>query len=166
MNSENGVLVAFYKDAVQNNFKTSEAGRPIFDEKVFVHLQTPGDTQTEIRRIATQQDEKKFPKAWAAFQSGEEVVLEGTPLEQWPGVTTSQVKELAYVNVRTVEQLVGVSDANIQKLGPGYAKLKQNAKIWIDRATADANASKIARENQQLKDRIKALEDQLSKGGK
>ena len=50
MIQENGALVEFYRDAIQNNFKSAEAGRPIFDEKDFVRIQTPGDTRTVITR--------------------------------------------------------------------------------------------------------------------
>ena len=159
MISENGALVEFYRDAVQNNFKSAEAGRPIFDEKDFVRIQTPGDTRTVIQRVASDQDKQRFPKAWDMFSRGLEIAEEGTPLEEWQQVTRSQVKELKHVNITTVESLASVSDANIQRLGPGYQQLRERAKQFLESADANAAATEWAREREAMQERIRLLEE-------
>lgn len=159
MIQENGALVEFYRDAVQNNFKSAEAGRPIFDEKDFVRIQTPGDTRTVIARVASDQDKQRFPRAWDAFSRGLEIAEQGTPLEEWPQVTRSQVKELKHVNITTVESLASVSDGNIQRLGPGYHQLRERAKQFLESADADAAATEWAREREAMQERIRLLEE-------
>lgn len=161
MNSENGALVEFYTEAVQNNFKSAQEGRPIYEDHVFVRIQTPGDTRTTINRKATDQDKSRFPKSWAVFEQGLEEVTEGTPLAQWPAVSTSQVKELQHVHVRTVEQLAALSDASIQKMGPGYQRLRSDAQHWLKAAQGDAASTEAMRENEQLRDKVTLLEGQV-----
>lgn len=160
MIQEKDALVEFYRDAVQNNFKSAEAGRPIFDEKDFVRIQTPGDTRTVIARVASDQDKQRFPRAWDVYSRGLEIAEQGTPLEEWPQVTRSQVKELKYVNITTVESLAQVSDGNIQRLGPGYHQLRERAKQFIESADADAKATEWAREREAMTERIRMLEEE------
>jgi len=160
MNSENGALVEFYIDAVQNNFKSSQEGRPIYEDRTFVRIQTPGDTRTTINREATDTDKARFPKSWESFEKGNAEVTEGTPLKQWPGVSASQVRELTHVHVRTVEQLVALSDASIQRMGPGYQQLRQNARNWLDTAQDDAKATEAARERDALLEQNALLKEQ------
>lgn len=162
MNSENGALVQFYTDAVQNNFKSAQEGRPIFEDHVFVTIQTPGDTRSTIVRKATDQDKARFPKSWAAFEAGNAEVTEGTPLAQWPAVSASQVKELQHVHVRTVDQLAALSDASIQKMGPGYQQLRQSARHWLEHAKGDADQTRLQHENDGLRDEVAMLKEQLA----
>lgn len=159
MIQENGALVEFYRDAVQNNFKSAEAGRPIFDEKDFVRIQTPGDTRTIIARVASDQDKRRFAKAWDAFSRGLEVADQGSPLEEWQQATRSQVKELKHVNISTVESLAQVSDSNIQRLGPGYLQLRERARQFLESADANAAATEWAREREAMAERIRLLEE-------
>lgn len=159
---ENGALVEFYRDVVQNNIKSAEAGRPIFDEFDFVRIQTPGDTKTLIETRAIDGHKKDFPKAWDLYSRGMQAVTEGTPLDEWPAVTRSQVKELQYVNIRTVETLAEISDANIQKMGPGYTQLRQRAREYISTAKDSAASTAASRENEQLREEIKLMKEQMA----
>jgi len=158
---ENGALVEFYRGAIQNNIKSAEAGRPIFDEHDFVRIQTPGDTRTLIETRAIDSHKQSYPKAWDAYSRGLEVVTEGTPLAEWHFATASQIKELQYVNIRTVETLADVSDANIQKMGPGYQQLRQRAREYIAQAKDSAHATKTARENEKLREEMAIMKEQL-----
>ena len=158
---ENGALVEFYRGAVQNNFKTAEAGRPIFDERDFVRVQTPGDTKTVIETIASDQYKNLYPKAWDAYSRGLEAVTDGTPITEWPSVTVSQARELQYINIRTVETLAEVSDANIQQMGPGYMQLRQRAREYIDAAKGSAAATATARENEKLREEMSMMKEQI-----
>lgn len=161
MTSENGALVQFVRDAVQNNYKSSQAGRPVFDEFDFVRIQTPGDTRTSVYRKATDKDKERFPKAWNAYQQGLEAPEEGTPITQWPQVSAAQARELAHVHVRTVESLAALSDSSIQRMGPGYQQLRQQARHYLESAKNNANATAVARENEELREQIRLLKEQM-----
>lgn len=159
MYQENGALVEFYRDAVQNNFKSAQEGRPIYDEKDFVRIQTPGDTKTTVVRAVTEQDKLRFPRSWDAYQKNIELAQEGTPLEEWNQISRSQTKELKHVGIATVETLAQVSDGNIQKLGPGYSQLRQRARQFLESAADDAKSTAWAREKEALEERIRLLEE-------
>lgn len=158
---ENGALVEFYRGALQNNIKSAEAGRPIFDEYDFVRIQTPGDTRTLIETRAIDSHKQSYPKAWDAYSRGLEAVTEGTPLSEWPSATASQIKELQYINIRTVETLAEVSDGNIQKMGPGYQQLRQRARDYIAQSKDIAQATKSARENERLREEMALMKEQM-----
>lgn len=161
MTSENGALVQFVRDAVQNIYKSSQAGRPVFDEFDFVRIQTPGDTRTSVYRKATDKDKERFPKAWNAYQQGLEAPEEGTPITQWPQVSAAQARELTHVHVRTVESLAALSDSSIQRMGPGYQQLRQQARHYLESAKNNANATAVARENEELREQIRLLKEQM-----
>lgn len=161
MISENGTLVEFYQGAVEIESKSAEAGRPIFEDRDFVRIQTPGDTRTRIDRIASAKDRERFPKAWAIYQRGEQVATEGTPLEEWPMVTRSQVMELKHAGIPSVEALVGVSDGNIQRLGPGYRQLREKARAYLESADAAAKATEWAREREAMQAQIAELKQSI-----
>lgn len=161
MISENGALVQFLRDAVQNNYKSAQAGRPVFDEFDFIRVQTPGDTRTSVYRRATDQDKQRFPKAWEAYQQGLEAPEEGTPIGAWPQVTAAQVRELAHVHVRTVETLAALSDSSIQRLGPGYQQLRQQARHYLESAKGNAEATKAQREADELREQVRLLTEQV-----
>lgn len=160
MISENGALVEFYQGSVQNKSKSASAGRPIFEDRVFVRIQTPGDTRTVIDRIATDQDRQRFARALSIFERGIQITAEGTPLEEWPQITRSQVNELKHVGVLSVEVLAEVSDANIQRLGPGYTQLRLRARQYLEASADDAQATAAAREREALEERVRLLEEE------
>ena len=161
MISESGALVEFYTGSTQNKAKSAEAGRPIFVDRLFVRIQTPGDTRTTIDRIATEQDKRRFPRALSIHERGEKVAMEGTPLEEWPPITRSQVNELKHVGIMSVEVLADVSDTHIQRMGPGYLQLREKAKAFIESADAEAAATAWAREKAELQEQMRQMQEQM-----
>lgn len=158
--TENGSIVEFFRDAVQNNFKSGQAGRPIYDEKDFIRISTPGDTRTVVVELVTDLHKRQYPKSWQAYSDGLDEVLEGTPIAQWTQASLSQAKELAHFNVRTVEQLAAVSDGNLQHMGPGFQALRARAQQYLKSAGDDAKSTEVARENDELREQIKLLKEQ------
>lgn len=170
MSNEDGALVEFYTEAVQNQAKTRAEGRPIYDEHEFVKISVPGDQRTQVVRKVRESDKERFPKAYRAYQNSVETPETGTPLKEWNGISQSQFKELSHANVTTVEALAQVSDNNLSKFGPGYHQLRDNARKYLasskDEAAATAwmhERDKMLEENDLLKERIKAMEDAAKK---
>lgn len=150
----------FHNVAVQDKAKSLEEGRPIFVDKPYVEIRTPGDKSTVINRPVRDSDLAAFPQQWAAFSQGNEQVDSGTPLAEWPAVTRSQVEELAYFSVKTVEQLAGMSDTNIQKFR-ALTSLRQSARDYIESAKINAPAQQMREENEQLKGQMQVLQQQI-----
>jgi chromosome segregation ATPase len=57
------------------------------------------------------------------------------PLQEWPRVTASAIKELAYLGFRTVEQLAEANDEVKRRMGP-LSKFVKEAQEWIAAATS------------------------------
>ncbi len=153
---DDNLFVRFYSHPKQDAVKSAEEGRPIFHDTEYVSIMVPGDKTSIIERPASDQDRQRFAKHYAAFKSNESEVLDGTPLEAWPGLTRSQVEELRYFNIRTVEQLASVSDTHAQKF-LGINMLRRKAEAYIEAAAGNAATDKMAAELEKRDNEITAL---------
>lgn len=154
---ESHVFVSIYTDAVELKSESEKAGRPIFKDIPHIRITIPGDTNNIIERKLSEQDKQKYPHAWAEFQRGESSGFTGTPLEQWPQITRSQVKESKYFECHTVEQLAGLTDAHCQKMGMGFRELREKAKAYLGVAESTAAATAQALENDRLRQEMAEL---------
>lgn len=156
------LAVRFYETAVQNKAKSLEAGRPIFEDRVFIDIRQPGNTNVSVNRPIRDGDKKRFPRHWAAFQNNKEQTASvvGTPLSEWPGLTQSQRQELIHQNIHTVEQLANMADGSGVKM-LGIQTIKQQAQAWLEASDKQAAINKLAEQqelNARLMARIEALE--------
>jgi hypothetical protein len=101
-------------------------------------------------------DKKRFAQQYAAFKAGETEQVSGTPLVEAPWITRSQVEELAYVRIRTIEQLANVGDDVCTRI-PGLFKLKQRAQAMAESAEKQAPFTKMQAENEELRNSLEAL---------
>ena len=153
---DQNLYVRFYSHPKQDAVKSAEEGRPIFHDTEYVSIMVPGDKSSIVERPARDSDRQRFPKHYQAFKNNEEEVLDGTPLEAWPGLTRSQVEELRYFNIRTVEQLASVSDSHAQKF-MGINILRRKAEAYMDAAAGNAATDKMAAELESRDNEIAAL---------
>ena len=157
------LFVQFYKDAVKNQVKSIEAGRPIFDEVDHVRIITPGSRDTFVTKVKEGSGyPERFPAQWARYQAGLSQQDSGTPLTQMPWMTVGQIAELNAVGCNTVEQLVGMSDALSQKF-MGHHQLKQKAKRFLDAAQEQAPALKLQAELEKRDEQIAQLQATVDK---
>lgn len=171
--AEAGIYPRFYKRAVQNNRRTAEEGRPIFEEREYVEIIIAGDKNTVVDRPVRDEDKQRFPGEYDAFQKGQDAPVVGTPIEQWPLLNKSQVAELKGIHVMTVEALAALSDSQLQKLGPGGRSLKSKAETWLQAAAGTAplvelqeEKDRLAEENEMLRGQVKDLAAKAEQGGK
>jgi hypothetical protein len=160
-NPQDRTFAQFYTRSVQDAKASLEAGRPIFSDKAYVKIMVPGDKDNIVDRPVRDGDKLRWPRQWAAYEAKSEQPVEGTPLVEWPGLTRSQVEELAFFGIKTVEDLAAVSDSQAQKF-MGIQKLKARAKAYLAEADKQAPFEMMREENELLKNRIAALEAQLS----
>tara|TARA_R110000868_G_scaffold136052_2_gene348858 strand:- start:1251 stop:1889 length:639 start_codon:yes stop_codon:yes gene_type:complete len=139
------LLVRFYIHPTLSPGKTEAAGRPIVEDVVWVEISQPGNKLAVIRTPAEPRHIARFPRHYAAFKSrvsDDEEFLNGTPLTEWAGVTRSQVEEMRFFNIRTVEQLAAMADVNTGNI-MGLAGLKQKAQKYLESATDTAAANEL-----------------------
>lgn len=157
------LIVAFHLQAVEDEGASAAEGRPIFKEVEFVKIFTPGDKDNIVDRMAYPADRLRYPRQYAAFKAGREADI-GTPLAAWPGINQAQRREMEYFNVRTVEQLANLTDANAMG-HMGIQALKQKAQAFLDAAKAQAPVTVMQKELADRDQKIEMLEKVVREQG-
>lgn len=160
------LLVKFFNHPRQDKKASKAEGRPIFKEVPYIEIMVPGNKDSLVRRPASQLDIDRFPEHYRKFQAREQdsETYEGTPLEHWPGVTRSQVAELKYMNVHTVEQLADVADVHAQGM-MGISLLRERAKAYLeasDREAAGEEILALRKQNEELANTLEAVNQRLA----
>ena len=157
------LLVKFFEKPVPDQAATKEEGRPMFKDVEFIEIRTPGNRDA-VCRPARQRDIDRFPKHYEAYKDRISTDhLEGTPLSEWAPMARSRVEELAFHNVKTVEQLAGMPDSNVSQF-MGMNVMKQKAQQWLQqaqdgKASAELHSELEKRDGEiaELKKAVKAL---------
>jgi len=157
---DDALLVKFYLDTVRDIVASEEAGRPIFREVEMVDIRSPG-SRNNVVRVARESDKNRFPKHYALFKNRVNTEgVEGTPLAEWPLVTRSQVEEMAFMNIKTVEQLAQIPDSKAGSM-MGFYGLKQKATEWLEKANGIEGMQAKLDEKQQQIEMLMARLDKL-----
>lgn len=138
----------FYSKPVKNNFKSETEGRQVFEDKEFVEILVPGDRKTVVDTLVKEEHRRRWPREYAAFTAGQETPAEGTPLDEWAAITRSQVEELRFAHVRTVEQLAALPDNALNSTVPmGGYPLREKAQRWLEAQAGNAQTEALAAES-------------------
>jgi hypothetical protein len=161
---DNKLFVSFYTKPVLNPLKSTEAGRQVFDEKDYIRIMTPGSQLSVIDTPINMGNYlQRFGDAYRKWKSGQQELISGTPLDSFPFLLgrVALVAELKAMGVQTVEQLAGLPDSAMHSLMGGN-ELRKRAAEWLDQTTGtDAQVSKIAKENDDLKAQMAAMQEQM-----
>jgi hypothetical protein len=173
---DKSLYVQFYMHFNENQTKSQEAGRPVFDDCEFVKIFSPGDRTNIIDRPVRESDKLRFPGQYAAFKANKEQQASGTPLAEWPIVSRSMAEELKYLGFHTVEQIAEANDGAVAKHA-GLTNLKVKARAYLELAAGNTKPieemTRTVQELQQqlngrdeLIENMKARLDALEKGDK
>jgi len=146
----------FYKPKQDKEASVTE-GRPIFNEIEYIDIRVAGKAHSQACRPATFADKERFPRHYEAFKKRVEMPEEGTLLAEWPQISRSQVEELTFMNIKTVEQLIACSDTHINKMFGGL-NLRRQAEEWLE----NADAGKLVADKAALEERVAQLEKLLA----
>ena len=151
--ADKSLMVRFFYKERPDKTRTAEEGRPIFKEVVYIEIRIAGQRDVQACRPATEMDKQRFSRHLEAFEKRVEPPVEGMPLFEWPQITRSEVEELSFVHVKTVEQLASMKDSNLNKFRGGYA-LRDRAVKWLE--INDANT--VDREKEDLKSKLAEMQ--------
>lgn len=162
---DEALAVRFFVKPKPDPTASLEAGRPMFKDAVYINIRQPGNKDSVVERVATDMDKQRFPRHWEAYQNRvtDPEGLEGTLLSAWPALSSAQVEELKYFNIRTVEQLVATSDSNAQNI-MGFQTLKRRAEAFLEASEQSAAGERIAAQEQTIveqQETIQALSARL-----
>lgn len=152
------LLVKFFKHPRLDNTKSIEAGRPIYVEVDYIQIMQPGNKDSIVIKPAGRLEINRFPEHWQKYQiRTSDDQIEGTMLEDWPGISRSLVEELKFFNIRTVEHLANMSDTNSAKFMGGNM-LRQKAADYLEASAGNANAEALAAANARIDELMSAME--------
>lgn len=154
------LYVQFHMGVEENRAKSLEEGRPIFEDVEMVRIMVPGDKSSVVDRRVRDQDRQRFARQYEAFKQNRQEVVEGTPLEKWNYLSQAQVMELRHYNIRTVEQLAGISDGNAQNF-IGIQKLRTAAQQYVEAAEAEAPIAQLQSELEKRDSRISEQDETI-----
>jgi hypothetical protein len=146
----------FSVEAFFDEAKSKEKGRPVYVDTDIIEIRVGRDV---IRRPVNESDRRIYAAQYKAFKSLEsQEAVEGFPLGQWAAIPGKAiVKEFAHYGIRSVEQLAAATDSTIALVGP-HMSLRQQARDWVAESNKTAPLLKLRAENDELKNRLTALE--------
>jgi hypothetical protein len=155
--------VNFYQKARQNEQKSIDAGRPIFDMVDYVTISIPGDKTSVVDTPVEQRHMREYPLQYRAFkEERDQQSVSGTLLSAWGGMSQAEVEELAYYRIRTVEQLAEMADSAIAALGLHATAKRQRARDYIALMKGASPILEVRKENEELKRRMQMLENAMA----
>lgn len=167
-NPDAALAVEFYLRPVQNNVASSKAGRPIYEDIIYVKINVPGLKEMQWDMPARSDHQKRFPMQYQHFinrTQGDAKEI-GTPLAEWPVLTRSQAEEFRGMKFYTVENIANAGDANINALGmiggmSPYA-LRDKARAFLGAAKDSALPQHQAEELAKRDAEISMLKEQIA----
>ena len=154
--ADKSLMVKFFYKERPDSAKSEELGRPVFKEVAYIELRVAGQRDVQACRPATVADKQRFPRHFDAFERRVEAPTEGMPLSEWPQITRTQAEELAFLNVKTVEQMATVKDSNISNMMGGYG-LREKAQKWLE----INDKQSVDREKEELRGQVAELQAQM-----
>lgn len=172
-NEETRLIVTFENFPVLNEAKSREANRPIYEDMEVCRIrmggdrlqapvfpawaEAPGGAENEDGYIVPMTYKEKYAEQYRKFKAGEVQTKDGTPLEALSFLTPARVKEFKALNIYTAESLASLEGASLKSLGQGGLEWKTKAKAYLDNAAGSANVTKLASENEFLKQQLEEL---------
>jgi hypothetical protein len=156
--------VEFFMKPVELKAKSKEAGRPIFEDREMVRIAFPGDSKREHvapahemhyvshhRRQMTYAE--RFADRYRLFKDENSEQIVGTPISQLPFLTEARRAEFKAAGIKTAEQLAGLPDVTIKRMGMGTRDFVTQAQAFLKTAEG---TSQVAAMQAQI-DELKAL---------
>jgi hypothetical protein len=156
----------FFIESVDDAVASERAGRLICRDEERVEIIMPGNPHTRPVARVTEEHKQRWPKEYAAFKDGVELSPEGTPLEYWPILKPSQIRELKWFGFKTIEHIRDMDDHAIQRIGMGGRSLKGAAEAFLDDAKRMALTNQLDADNARKDGEIAALRHQVEEMGK
>lgn len=139
-----GIHVNFFHTKVRIKSRNAATNGNI-ETRLCVSKQPKGDRSTVAVRFTTEeQAQKMWPREFAMFKQYAEVPTSGTSLDELPGISMSQIGLLVLNGLRSIEDLVEVSEDQVAQLGLDAIKAQKTAKAWMSKRSGSAEEIKAA----------------------
>ncbi len=146
--------VRFYRRSVPNSKVAIAAGEPAFIGADYITVKDPGDRLHVIDRPIRQEDPYRWARQWAAYQANREQVPDGTPVAALFQQDPDIVDRLRQFGCYTTQQLAGMDEHGITRLGMGARALVNKAADFLEQT---ANHDQVAAVLDRMADMEKRL---------
>lgn len=162
--NDNKLFVQFKTEAVLNPSKSTQEGRPVFDELDMIIIRTPGSQLVSVVAPAKFYM-SRFGDRYKKWKAGQQDAAVGTPLEVFPLLfnKVGLIAELKAMNIGSIEQLANLADNFKQRIMGGFELSKKAAEFLEGTTGTNARIEKLANEKAELEKRLAALEAQAAK---
>lgn len=99
---------------------------------------------------------ERYRQRYEAFQQGQELPLDGTPIKSWNAISPALQTELERLRIHTVEQLAHLNDEGLRNIGMGGLDLKKKAIAWLSTQSGD-RLSALEAENAEMRTALNQL---------
>lgn len=154
---DRNMIALFFSKPQHNPAKSTEQGRPWYDDVTFVRIHPPGERLNIVERPATDGDKRRWPQQWAQYAAGKQQIPDGTPVDLLYPDHPSIGAMLRANNVYTVEQLAELSGPAIDQVGMGAQRYVNEAQKYLQAANKGIKASQFRQELEQRDNEIRTL---------
>lgn len=160
-NPDSALIISFYSKPIKNNYQSDVQQRPIFENVDCVKIMIPGDKNSIIDTPVRQDHTDRFPMQWASYKNRADMnpTETGTPVSEWPRISTTQAEELKALKFYTVESIARAADAQLQHIGmiagTSAYSFRDEAKRFLQLA-GEASALKEA------DDKVQKMKDEMA----
>lgn len=155
------LLVMFYTKEIENAAKSLQAGRPIFENQIYIKIQHPGEPYNVIDRPANDQDKQRFRGNWEKFLVNRSQVPEGTPIGLLFPNNPAFAATLRGQGVYTIEQAANLSGHAIDNIGRGAQEIVNRAKKYLENATKGIDFHKLQQKEAEWEQKFKIQNQQI-----
>lgn len=128
------------------NTQTTERVRLLFPDPTRMGEDQDGEKLRYMTAVWSQ-----IEPAFEAFQKGQEIPLNGTPLAAWSGVSPEQAEILRQSAIRTVEEVSRLTDGQIERVRlPNVRDLRAQAILFLENSDAAKAAEREAQKDAQI----------------
>jgi hypothetical protein len=171
------IVVIFKNMAAKNEGKSTEAGRPIYDDIEVCELHYPGSKNFGVYpstafshwvdgpdgdRIKLTYAER-FKRQYQQFKAQAQQTTTGTPLAYATFLTEGKRAELRALNVYTIEALAAVDGQELKNLGAGGREWKNKAIEYLENAKVHAVDTRLMAELEALRSKNALMEEDLQR---
>ena len=170
------LVVVFKTIAQENEAKTLQEGRPIYDDVEICEIRAPGSKDVKhfpstCMSTGWLQDDmgkqyqisyaERFRHQYQQFKRDAIQTKSGTPLDHVPFLTEAKRAELRALNVYTLETLAGIEGNELKNLGINGRELKNQAVAYMEEALVNAPTLQLQAQLDALAARNAILEEDL-----
>ena len=143
---------------------TPPYSKDIFKAKAAQWLE---NMRQEVRNGRIPQDwADHYEKAYKSWSNGQELPLNGTAIRGWGVISPAQQETLIRMNILTVEDLSGINDEGVRRIGMGASELKAKATAWLsqlkDKGPLTQEVAALKSENALLRANLESLEARVA----